>query len=180
MDEKGFFLGFVQRSVRVLVKAPEKTAFPRQSGQQEMMTALGAVGAFELEIPFISHVHRRILWTRSGCNIISLYSDWMLPLSLFMWSECDSITVPSPTFNTDSPSSWVRSRYRHRAVLSRHGVTESPWRWLAVKLFSCDLCERQVAAKRGYPITSTTVFLSIDSGFLCLRVGNGSAAFTRV
>jgi len=84
MDEKGFFLGFVQRSVGVLVKASEKTAFPWQPGQQETVTAFGAVGALEQEIPLIFHVHRGILWAQSECNITSLYSDWMLSLSLFM------------------------------------------------------------------------------------------------
>jgi len=60
MDEKGFLLGFVRGSVRVLAKASEKTA-----GQQETITVFEAVGAFEQEIAFIFRVHRRILWTRS-------------------------------------------------------------------------------------------------------------------
>jgi len=83
MDENGFFLGFTQRSVRVLVKGSEKAAFLWQPGQQEMITVFGAVGAFEQEILFIFHVHR-ILWIRSGCNLTPLYSDWMHSLSLPM------------------------------------------------------------------------------------------------
>jgi len=49
-----------------------------------------------------------------------------------------------------------------------------------VEFFPWNLCERRVATKLGYPVTSTTMFLCIDSGFLCLHVSNGSAAFTRV
>jgi len=46
MDEKVFFLGIVQRSVRVLVKASEKIESPRQPGKQEIITAFGAVFVF--------------------------------------------------------------------------------------------------------------------------------------
>jgi len=51
MDQKGFLLGLIQRSVRVVVKASEKTAFLQQSGQREMITVIEAVGAFGQEIP---------------------------------------------------------------------------------------------------------------------------------
>ena len=51
MDETGFLLGLIQYLVRVIVKASEKTAFLRQPGQREMITAIEAVGAFGEEIP---------------------------------------------------------------------------------------------------------------------------------
>ena len=51
MDEKGFLLGLIQRSVRVIVKASEQTAFLRQPGQRETITVIEAVGAFGQEIP---------------------------------------------------------------------------------------------------------------------------------
>ena len=46
IDEKGFLLGLIQRSVRVIVKSLEKTAFLRQPGQRETITVIEAVGTF--------------------------------------------------------------------------------------------------------------------------------------
>jgi len=46
MDEKGFLLGLIQRSVRVLVKATEKTAFLRQPGQRETITVMVSLELF--------------------------------------------------------------------------------------------------------------------------------------
>jgi len=46
MDEKGFLLGLLQHSMRVIVKAPEKAAFLRQPGQRGTISVIEAVSAF--------------------------------------------------------------------------------------------------------------------------------------
>jgi len=51
MDEKGFLIGLIQRSLRVIVKSDEKAAFLRQPGSRETVTVIEAVGIFAQDIP---------------------------------------------------------------------------------------------------------------------------------
>jgi len=51
MDEKGFLLGLIQRSVRVVVNSSDKTAFLRQPGQRETITVIETVGVFGQNVP---------------------------------------------------------------------------------------------------------------------------------
>jgi len=51
MDEKGFLIGLIQRSLRVIEKSDEKAAFLRQPGSRETVTVIEAVGIFAQDIP---------------------------------------------------------------------------------------------------------------------------------
>ena len=62
MDEAGILPGLIQYLVRVIVKASEKTAFLRQPGQREMITAIEAVGAFGEEIPPMITMKGENIW----------------------------------------------------------------------------------------------------------------------
>jgi len=51
MDEKGFLIGLIQCSLRVIVKSDEKAAFLRQPGLRETVTVIETVGIFAQDIP---------------------------------------------------------------------------------------------------------------------------------
>ena len=46
MDEKGFLIGIVRKSMRVLTEVGEKAAFLQQSGNRKNITVIEAVGIF--------------------------------------------------------------------------------------------------------------------------------------
>ena len=51
MDEKGFLIGVIKKSMRVLIESGEKTAFLRQPGNHENITVIETVGIFNQNIP---------------------------------------------------------------------------------------------------------------------------------
>ena len=51
MDEKGFLIGVIKKSMRVLIEAGEKAAFRRQPGNRENITVIETVGIFNQSIP---------------------------------------------------------------------------------------------------------------------------------
>ena len=51
MDEKGFLIGVIKKSMRVLIAADEKAAFLRQPGNRENITVIETVGIFNQNIP---------------------------------------------------------------------------------------------------------------------------------
>ena len=51
MDEKGFLLGLIQRSVRVVVNSSDKKVFLWQPGQWETFTVIETVGVFSQDVP---------------------------------------------------------------------------------------------------------------------------------
>jgi hypothetical protein len=51
MDEKGFLIGVIKKSMRVLIEAGEKAAFLRQPGNRENITVIETVGIFNQNIP---------------------------------------------------------------------------------------------------------------------------------
>ena len=51
MDEKGFLIGVVKKSMRVLIEAGEKAAFVWHPENRENITAIEAVGIFNQSIP---------------------------------------------------------------------------------------------------------------------------------
>ena len=51
MDEKGFLIGVIKKSMRVLIVADENAAFLRQPGNRENITMIETVGIFNQNIP---------------------------------------------------------------------------------------------------------------------------------
>ena len=51
MDEKGFLIGVIKKSMRVLIEAGEEAAFLWQLGNRENITVIEAVNIFNQNIP---------------------------------------------------------------------------------------------------------------------------------
>ena len=51
MDEKGFLIGVIKKSMCVLIEASEKAAFLRQPGDRENITVIETVGIFNQDMP---------------------------------------------------------------------------------------------------------------------------------
>ena len=51
MDEKGFLIGIIKKSMRVLIGAKENAAFLRQPGNRENIAVIETIGIFNQNMP---------------------------------------------------------------------------------------------------------------------------------
>jgi predicted transcriptional regulator YheO len=51
MDEKGFLIGLIQMSMKVIISASEKNCFHRQPGNHQTITIIEAIGMGGQDIP---------------------------------------------------------------------------------------------------------------------------------
>ena len=89
MDDKGFLIGLIQRSRRVIVPATEKTAL-RQPGNRETITVIEAVGVFG-DIP-------RVITMKGEKHMYGWYSGdlpetWTTAISPNGWTDAAGIRL---------------------------------------------------------------------------------------
>ena len=85
MDEKGFLIGIIKKSMRVLIEPKEKAAFLRQPGNRENITVIEAIGIFNQNIPpmvFLKGEKRPYGWYRG-----EMPTGWTTAVSPNGWTD---------------------------------------------------------------------------------------------
>jgi hypothetical protein len=85
MDEKGFLIGLIRKSMKVIISASEKNAFLRQPGNRQTITVIEAIGTGGQDIPpmvIMKGEHHQFGWYKKP-----LPKGWLTAISPNGWTD---------------------------------------------------------------------------------------------